>query len=264
MIYKDIMEDIKNRYINSAKLYDLDQRDILVVDIPFYLEYAKRQNGNILDLGCGTGRVSIELAKADHFVTGLDLSKPMLEIYRNKIDKLPKNIQEKIDIINGNMADFNIGKKFSLIIAPFRAFQALTNENDIKNCLKCIKNHLDINGIFIINVFRPYKIMDETWCFKEKIQWERDDAEHGIHVVKKDYGEKIDIKNQIIYPGFIYEVTDQTGNTEKYVEHLELKYYYHEQLKQLLENNGLKMLEEYGWYDKSEISNGRELIIICE
>jgi SAM-dependent methyltransferase len=258
------MENIKNRYVNSADLYDLDQRDNLLADIPFYLEYAGKQNGNILELGCGTGRVSLELAKAGYFVTGLDLSEPMLEIYKSKINKLPIDIQEKIKTINGNMADFSINKKFSLVIAPFRAFQALTNDDDIKNCLKCIKNHLNINGKFIFNAFRPYKILDETWCFEDRIQWERKDSEKGIHVVKKDCGEKIDIKNQIIYPKFTYEVTDNNGNIEKYIEHLELKYYYHEQIKKLLENNGFKIMEEYGWYDKSKIENGREIIIICE
>lgn len=256
------MENIKNRYISTSKFYDLDQRDNLVVDIPFYIDYAHKYAGNILELGCGTGRVSIELAKAGHYVTGLDLSNSMLEIYKNKLKLLPKDIQKKIDLIKGNMAEFSIDKKFSLIIAPFRAFQALTNENDIQNCLKSIKKHLDINGVFIINVFRPRKAMDESWCFEPKIQWERDDDE-GIHVVKKDSGERIDIQNQIIYPKFIYEVTDKNGNTEKFIEHLELKYYYYEQLKTLLENNGFKIFEEYGWYDKSGIEGGRELIIIC-
>jgi SAM-dependent methyltransferase len=258
------MQSIKNRYINTAEFYDLDQRDNLIVDIPFYLEYAQKQKGNILELGCGTGRVSIELAKSGYFVTGLDLSEPMLEIYKNKIENLSQNIQEKINLINGNMAEFNLNKKYSLIIAPFRAFQALTNNNDIKNCLKCIKNHLDINGLFIINVFRPYKIMDESWCFEPKIQWEREDKEEGLNVVKKDSGEKIDTLNQVIYPKFIYEITDKNGNTEKYIETLELKYYYYEQLKKLLLDNDFNILEEYGWYDKSTIENNRELIIICK
>ena len=257
------MEKIVNRYKNTASFYDLDQRDNLIVDIPFYLEYAQKQNGNILELGCGTGRVSIELAKSGYFVTGLDLSEAMLEIYKNKIKMLPKNIQENINLIIGNMANFDIDKKYSLIIAPFRAFQALTDDNNINNCLKCIKNHLDINGIFIINVFRPYKILDENWCFEPRIQWEREDKENGIYVVKKDSGEKIDVKEQIIYPKFIYEITDENGNKEEHIEHLELKYYYHEQLKKILINNGFKILEEYGWYDKSGIENGRELIIVC-
>ena len=99
--------EIKNQYINTAKLYDLDQRDNLIADIPFYLKYAKKQNGKILELGCGTGRVSIELAKNGYFVTGLDLSESMLEIYKNKLNNLSKNIIEKINLINGNMAEFN-------------------------------------------------------------------------------------------------------------------------------------------------------------
>jgi SAM-dependent methyltransferase len=258
------MEDIKNRYINTSQFYDLDQRDNLIDDIPFYLDYADKYKGNILELGCGTGRVSIELAKAGYSVTGLDLSDSMLEIYKNKIKILPNNIQDNISLIKGNMADFDIDKKFSLIIAPFRAFQCLTKENDINKSLKCIKNHLDLNGIFIINVFRPNKMLDESWCSGPKIQWERDDLDNGFRVIKKDSRDKIDIKNQIIYPKFIYEIIDKNGGKVEHLEFLELKYYYREQLKTILINNGFKIVEEYGWYDKSEIENGRELIIICE
>jgi len=104
------MENIKNRYIKTADLYDLDQRDNLIVDIPFYIDYAKKQNGNILELGCGTGRVSIELAKEGFFITGLDLSEKMLEMYKNKLKELPNNIQNKIDIVKGNMTKFAINK----------------------------------------------------------------------------------------------------------------------------------------------------------
>ena len=258
------MENIKNRYINTSKLYDLDQRDNLIVDIPFYMEYAKKQNGHVLELGCGTGRVSIELIKAGFSVTGLDLSEKMLEIYKDKIKALKNDEQKRVNIINGNMADFNIDRKFSLIIAPFRVFQALTEENDIKNCLNCIRKHLEINGVFIINVFRPKKDLDESWCSRENIQWERDDPKTGFHVIKKDVRERIDTKNQIIYPKFIYEIMDKNGNIEKIAEDLELRYYYYDQLKSILEENDFSITEEYGWYDKSDIRNGRELIMVCK
>ena len=258
------MISTKNLYINTSNLYDLDQRDNLIADIPFYMDYAKKQNGHILELGCGTGRVSIELAKAGFSVTGLDLSEKMLEIYKDKVSTLQNDEQNRINIINGNMASFKIDTKFSLIIAPFRAFQSLTQENDIQNCLNCIKNHLDIDGIFIINVFRPNKVLDESWCSGENIQWERDDPKTGFHVIKKDVREKINIKNQIIYPRFIFEIADKEGKINKIYEDLELKYYYYEQLKTILEENGFTITEEYGWYDKSKIENGRELIMICK
>jgi SAM-dependent methyltransferase len=259
---KDV-EKITNLCVNTANLYDLDQRDNLIADIPFYLDYAKKYNGLVLELGCGTGRVSLELAKAGHSITGLDLSEKMLEIFRNKVKILPDDLQNRIEIINGNMSNFNIDKKYSLIIAPFRVFQLLTKDTDIKNCLNCIKKHLDSNGVFIINVFRPNKLLDESWCSGENIQWEREDPNTGFHVIKKDLRERIDIKNQIIYPKFIFEIVDKNGNVEKITDDLELKYYYYDQLKEILDRNGFTVIEEYGRYDKTGIENGRELIMIC-
>jgi len=255
----------KNRYdyIKDANLYDLDQRDIVVADIPFYIEYAQKSKGLILELGCGTGRVSIELAKAGFYITGLDLSQKMLEVYKDKIENIPNDVKNRIEIINGNMTNFNLEKRYSLIIAPFRVFQALTKEEDIKKCLSCIHKHLDNNGIFIINVFRPNKQLDESWCSEEKIQWEREDPRTGNFVIKKDLREKIDTRNQIIYPKFIYEIKDKEGNVEIITEELELKYYYYNQLKTILLQNDFEIIEEYGWYDKSRIEDGRELIMIC-
>lgn len=55
----DLEDEIFNLYGKAAKYYDYDNRDNLIVDIPFYLEYARRTGGEILELGCGTGRVAI-------------------------------------------------------------------------------------------------------------------------------------------------------------------------------------------------------------
>ena len=53
---------------------------------------------------------------------------------------------------------------------------------------------------------------------------------------------------------------DEKIRFERIKEKLSLKYYYYKQLKDYLTENGLKVTEEYGWYDKSDIKNGRELI----
>ncbi len=249
---------------NSAHLYDLDQRDIVTTDIPFYLEYAKGASGNILELGCGTGRVAIPLAQAGHNITGLDLSDSMLGVFHAKLAGMPAGIKDKISIVHGNMASFSLGKKFDMIITPFRAFQALTRDDDINGCLNCVHSHLTENGIFIINVFRPFKILDESWCYPETIQWERLDEATGSKVVKKHWGERIDVANQIIYPNFAYEVIHQDDTIERFVDRLSLKYYYFEQLKKILQDAGFHIINEYGWYDKSAIENGRELIFVCK
>ncbi len=253
---------MENLYRNTAWLYDMDNRDYLHDDIPFYIDYAKKQNGEILELGCGTGRVALALAKQNFKVTGLDLSKEMLGIFKKKLELQPK-LKNKINLMHGNMANFQIDKKFSLIIAPFRAFQSLTDKKDIENSLKCINNHLTENGIFIVNVFNPYPIMDENWCFSEIIQWERFDEQTGNYIVKKHWGDKIDIENQIIYPHFAYEVTDKDGNISRFIEDLKLKYYYRNQLQSAIEQAGLTIKESFGWYNKTTIEEKwREIIFV--
>ena len=255
---------MKNLFRNTAWLYDVDNRDNMNADIPFYIDYATKQKGEILELGCGTGRVSIPLARKGFSVTGLDLSNEMLDVFREKIDK-ESELKDKITIIHGDMSDFTIYKRFSMIIAPFRAFQALTDDNAIKNSLRCIKEHLTDDGIFIINVFNPRPVMDESWCYPETVQWEHFDENTRNYVVKKHWGDRIDTVNQIIYPHFAYEVTDKKLSKTRHTEDLKLKYYYDNQLTQVIADAGFKIKEKFGWYDKSSIEDcKRELIFICQ
>ena len=254
---------MENLLRNSAWLYDVDNRDIVQDDIPFYLEYAKRQQGEVLELGCGTGRVALMLAAEGFRITGLDLSREMLDVFKNKLEgKL--ELVEKITIVHGNMADFNFDRKFSLITAPFRAFQCLTDDANIDNSLACIRNHLTDNGIFIVNVFNPNpdRMTKEKWCYPETVQWERLDDKTGNYVVKKHWGDGIDTENRIIYPHFAFEVTYPDGRTERIVDDLRLKYYYNDQLRTVVEKAELEIIEEYSWYDKTP-PGGREIIFVC-
>ena len=253
----------ENLYKNSAWLYDVDNRDNLHDDIPFYIEYAARQQGEILELGCGTGRVALALASEGFRVTGLDLSQPMLDVFRENLTLMPE-IANRIAIVHGNMANFSFDRKFSLIIAPFRAFQSLTDDADIIKSLSCISGHLTDNGIFIINVFDPIpdRMTEQAWCYSETVQWERLDERTGNYVVKKHWGDKIDTVNQIIYPHFAFEVTYPDGKTERILDDLRLKYYFSDQLRAVFEKAGMEVAEEYSWYDKTPLG-GREIIFVA-
>ncbi len=254
---------MKNVFRNTAWLYDVDNRDNLVADIPFYLDYAKTLGGEALELGCGTGRVALALARAGIQVTGLDLSNEMLTVFRQKLDAQTA-LKNRVTLIHGNMANFSLDKKFSLIIAPFRAFQALTRDEDIASALQCIYSHLSDSGVFILNVFKPFQVMDESWCYEERVQWERLDEASGNYVVKKHWGDKIDVANRIIYPHFAYEVTDKNGTTTRHIEDLSLKYHYEEQLESVVQKAGFVISERFGWYDKQSIEQAnRELIFVC-
>ncbi|MCL2404927.1 MAG: class I SAM-dependent methyltransferase [Defluviitaleaceae bacterium] len=252
----------KNIYRNTAWIYEIEHgTNPPMPDTPFYREYAAMQCGNngekgeILELGCGTGRVALALAKDGFNVTGLDLSSQMLDIFRDKLAKetaaQPK-LTKQVQIIHGNMADFNIGRKFALITAPFRAFQAITAESDIQSTLACIHRHLTDDGIFIINVFNPNKDpLHEDWCREEIFIGEIVCNETGINIARYECRERIDPINQIIYPYLAYTVTYPSGKTERLVEPLQMKYYYSRQLRAVMEKAGYEIVDEFSWYDKT-------------
>ena len=265
----------KNIYREAAKVYDIIHgiNNQPMPDIPFYREYAIQQcgvngkKGEILELGCGTGRVALALASEGFRITGLDLSQQMLDIFREKVEKEASarpELSSRIKIIHGNMADFSIGRKFALITAPFRAFQAVTAQEDIQNVLSCVREHLTDDGIFIVNVFNPnVNPLDESWCREEEFIGEIIDEQTGVRIMRYDCRERIDPVNQIIYPYLAYDVTYPNGKTERLVEHLQMKYYYSPQLSTELETAGFVVVEEFSWYDKSPPS-GREIIMLCK
>lgn len=255
---------MSNRYEQTAWLYDFDQRDIVQDDIPFYKDEAARLGGPVLELGCGTGRVSLALAENGAQVHGLDLSPDMLAVFREKLSTAAPEVCERVAITEGNMADFSLGERFALIIMPFRAFQALAEDADIDGCLRRVREHLAPGGRFIINAFLPQKRRMRHWCFTEKVQWERA-LDTGGRVVKKHSGDRIDRKRQVIYPRFAFEITRPDGTAERMEESLQLKYWYPRQLQKRLRQAGLRVVEQYGWYDRAPMKRkSREQIYICE
>ncbi|HHY10522.1 MAG TPA: class I SAM-dependent methyltransferase [Firmicutes bacterium] len=101
---------------NRPKLYqntDLDSRDIVRADIPFYLEYAKNYPGPILELACGTGRLARALARRGHFVHGPDLSKGMRKQVQRRLANEPREVRKRVKLEFAAMADFSLKQKVS-------------------------------------------------------------------------------------------------------------------------------------------------------
>jgi len=264
-------KNLENIYRQTAWLFDIEHSHfdqfadtVTSCDIQFYINYAKQQKGNVLELGCGTGRVALQLAKEGFHVTGLDLSAQMLDIFREKLLQQPE-LTQYVEIIHGNMVNFSIPRQFALITAPFRAFQAITDQADIISTLSCVREHLTDDGVFIVNVFKPYaEPLDLSWCREEYFQDEIIDDQTGIRIARYECRERIDIENQIIYPYLAYGITYPDGRTERLVEPLKMKYYYSNQLRSIIENARMEIIEEYSWYDKSPPPGDREIIFVCK
>jgi ubiquinone/menaquinone biosynthesis C-methylase UbiE len=252
-------------YLEDAHLYDLDNRDFLKSDIPFYLDYASKIQGNILELACGTGRVTIPLAEAGHEVWGLELSGKMLEQLKIKLKDLPPQTSRKIHLIQANMSQFRIDGKFNLSLIPNRAFQLLFTEKDQDACLANVREHLAEDGYFIVDFADHTKVAEEEWGTEEEIfQWENTDPKTGYKVYRTYRKKEIDRENQVITPELIYRVTKQDGSVEKIAVPSPWKYYYEDQARTLLTSRGFRIVEEMGFYDRRPIGEGSEFIFVCK
>jgi ubiquinone/menaquinone biosynthesis C-methylase UbiE len=128
--------------------------DIAVSDWPgeidFYREMAievKEQGGSILELGCGTGRVTLRFAQEGVSVMGLDYSPAMIAMARQKSQGL-----SNVRWVEGDMAAFELHERFNLIIIPGHSFQFMLNPPDQIACLECIRHHLAVGGMLVVHL----------------------------------------------------------------------------------------------------------------
>jgi len=136
-----------------AEYYDVNPLYAERPDVDFYLDFARSAGGKILELGCGTGRILIPTAAAGCEIVGLDLSEHMLAKCREKLKKQPKEVQERVQLVQGNMVRFDLKETFSLATTPFRSFQHLVSVDEQMSCLRCANRHLKEGGKLILDVF---------------------------------------------------------------------------------------------------------------
>ena len=133
-----------------ANLYDYFQHGI-EGDVKFYLDHFKNFKGKILEVGAGTGRITIPLLKKGLNVVALDIAPRMLAILEEKA----KEKRLLLKLVCADMRTFRLKQKFEAIIVTFRAFQHLYSVDDQLKALKCFKKHLKPNGILIFDVYNP-------------------------------------------------------------------------------------------------------------
>ena len=120
-------------------------------DIPFYLAQAQVASGSILEIGCGTGRVTIPLASAGFDIIGLDVSSSMLEEARRKAEDQGLSISW----IQADGVTFDLDRRFALIIMPFNTLQFFRDKATLKQLFYCVKATLGTrDGSFSMSLIR--------------------------------------------------------------------------------------------------------------
>lgn len=225
-----------------ADIYDLYVDTNL--DIAFYLNECSKVKGEVLELMCGTGRVSIPLLDNGYSLCCVDYMKNMLDVFKKKTEG--KNY--KVDIIQMDVSELNLNKCFDLILLPFNSFSEIIDTARQVSALNKIHGHLNEKGRFICTLHNPIKRLLSA-----------DGNLHKIGRFKKEntflevsYINVYDKESKLIKGEQYYEFYDNDNTLlDKRKLEINFRLYGKSEFEKMLENAGFKINQVYGNYDYS-------------
>ena len=226
-----------------ARFYDLDDGR-LTEDIPLFLGFAQKTGGPILDLGVGSARLAIPLARAGFNVTGVDISSEMLAIGRERI--AAEGLDDHIQLIQADYRAPGLEPDaFPLAICGYNAFLHLIDGQEQMQALGAWRALLRPGGLLVIDVENPQ--LEALAGLPEDIELEEVlvDEKTG-RAVRKYTSAWADLPDQVLYLRRVYETDDGRWETSFRVRIL-----FQRELNLLLACAGYDALRFYGDYDLS-------------
>ena len=237
-------------------------------DVNFFVEMAQRSGGPVLELGSGTGRVLIPTAKSGIEIVGLDASPLMLSVCREKLSLNSNDVRSKVtSLVQGDMRDFELGRKFRLVTIPFRPFQHLLTVEDQMSCLENVHKHLVDGGKLVLDLFNPsLPLLAEERYLQEHGEEPEFTTADGRKVVRRARVVSRDYFNQITQNEMTYYVTHPDAREEQFVHRFPMRYLFKFEVEHLLARCGFGVEAVYADYDKSPYGSKYpgELIFVAQ
>ncbi|MBN2213723.1 MAG: methyltransferase domain-containing protein [Bacteroidales bacterium] len=239
-----------------ARFYDIIYHQLRShVDARYFLSKIKSTRGSILEIGVGTGRFFTEALGSGADIYGIDISKSMVDVLKNKLDP-----SEHYRIYTGDACTMKLDRRFSLIIAPFRVFSHVIDVTDQIKFLNNVWEHLDDEGKFIFDLFIPdpgklQKGMDKVVDFEGEY-------EPGKKL-RRTVSTSPDIVNQILDISMNFEWEDNNKWLTKTWK-IKFRIYFRYELEHLITLSRLKLENISGDYKGGSLSkNSKEFVVVC-
>jgi SAM-dependent methyltransferase len=246
-------------YNTIARYYDAEN-EAMTDDLALYNELADESNGPILDVGCGTGRVSLHLAAGGHRVVGIDASVAMLERGRRKL-KNRIDLADLVTFYEGNALDFQFPEKFRLVVIPYNTLMHFCTADDQMALIRHMGQLLDDDGLIVIdlpNAGEVFATLDDGSVTLERSFTE---PESGNLVMQQSVS-RINRTDQLQFITWIYDEIATDGVVRRTVAPLTLRYVFPTELDLLLRINGLECWQRFGDYDQEPFAEGCERLIM--
>ncbi|MBN2054849.1 class I SAM-dependent methyltransferase [bacterium] len=238
---------------SDGRQYDAFNRSFQE-DIPFYLWAASEFGDPVLEIACGTGRLTIPLAAAGHDITGLDASAGMLETARVKARERGLSIPW----VRADCRSFEMARRFGLIFIPFNSIAHLHDLEEIHAMLGRVREHLLPAGVFIVDIFVPdMRILIRDPRRRYPVAKYLDPGGGMITLEESNLYDPITQVNHITW---YYRSDDgRTWNAT-----LNMRIFFPEELTALLEADGFEIVQRFGDFDRGPPkTDSPKQLVIC-
>ncbi len=240
--------------IYDASIYD--GMNTHLDDLEFYKRWMpKNKDACILELCCGTGRLTLPIAKEGYDITGVDITPSMLARAKEK------TVQEGLGVkfVEGDMRTLDLTDKYDLIFIPFNSIHHLYTNKDVFMAFNAVKKHLKEGGLFLLDCFNPNieYIVEAEKEQKEIAEYTTKDGREVLIKQHMSYENATQI-NRIEWHYFINGEFDS-------IQNLDMRLFFPQELDAYLEWNGFKIIHKFGdfteaaFHDKSE-----KQIFVCQ
>jgi SAM-dependent methyltransferase len=232
-------------YESLARFYDLENADF-TEDLSCWIDLARTRGGPVLELGCGSGRVMLQLARAGFDVTGVDASGAMLALARKRIAR-QKTLAAKITLLEENFLRLRLGRTFPLILLPFNTFAHMVDPADARAALETVEAHLAPGGQAALALPNPIPIDGEP---TDSLVLERTFRDEERNVTIQQFSSlRADRAAQLGHITWIYDEVDAAGTVRRTTVPMTLRYFFPSELSLLMERAGLRLTHLWGDYD---------------
>jgi SAM-dependent methyltransferase len=251
------MRLMSEQFYADARLYDrLFPGGQEAID--FYKGQAHRQDGSVLELGCGTGRKLIPIASDGYPCTGIELSPDMLAEAQRKADEC--GVQ--VELMRGDMREFDLGRTFDLVFIAANSLLHLHGAEDLVSCFRSVRRHLAPGARLVFDVFNPSVRMlaraDGVRRRRDALSFE--DPDRGV--VHVDVAESYDAAAQVTRGRWYFSTDSETDFT---VASLDIRSIFPQELLLLLSLGGLRVVERFGDWSRAPFNSDSALqLYICE
>jgi len=246
-----------------ARFYDLEYRDY-TEDVDFYRQYAHALEPErklpILELGCGTGRLLSALSEAGFSVTGVDRSREMLALARQRLEKA--GTAGQVDLVCADMrhVEGQLVGPFNMAFCALNTFAYLTSSEEQLAMLRGLVPLLVTHGILILDLTPPFPHLLSPDDGNLVLQGTFHDEE-GDFTLHKLVSGLVDYSTQTHDVSIFYDMVDADGAMTRFTDDLSLRWTGRFEMEFLLQGAGYKIEKVYGGYELEEFGAGSERMI---